>query len=123
MSTGAFDLSFYTTDDGNIMPITVQPETLAATFGGVANAGVAGPATGNFGSVSVGQGRRTNGVNARMVRIRWDDAGEPDGYQPGGTVQIPALTPAAYAAATRGAAVAYNGGTGLVVGRSAETIR
>lgn len=123
MSAGPFSISFYTTDDGNVMPITVQPETLAAAIGAATNAGAAGPATGNFGSVSVGQGKRTNGVNARLVRFRFPSGSEPDGYAPNSTLVIPALNDAFYAAATRGASITYLGATGQVIGRTGETIR
>lgn len=120
---GRFTLEFYETNDGDIMPIRVQPETLLATIGAVSNDAVAGPATGNFGSVSVGQGRRTNGVNARLVRLRFDTGAAPADYLDGGTVTIPALQSNFYSEAAVGATATYLGSACTVVGRSPETVK
>lgn len=123
MSAGRFERSFYSTDDANIMPVRVQPETIAATVGGVSNDAPDGPATGNFGSASVSQGRRTNGVNTRLVRLAFTGDTAPTGYLEGGTITLPALQPAFFAACSVGATGTYLGSAVVSVGRSGETIR
>jgi hypothetical protein len=120
MSSGPFVISRYETDPGVVHPIKVQPETIAASIGGVSNAAPAGAATG-LGSASISRGRRANGINARLVRINFEGS-PPAGYQENSSIAIPALTPAFYAAAIRGATVSYLGTTGVVSGRSPETI-
>lgn len=120
MSAGAFEITRYETDPGTIHPIRVQPETLAATLGGTANAAPTGAATG-LGSASVSRGRRANGINARLVRLRFT-ATPPTGYLANSTIAIPALTPEFFDAATRGATGTYLGVAVVAAGRSPETI-
>lgn len=120
MSAGAFEIAAYETDPGVIHSIRIQPETLAATVDGTANAAAAGAITG-LGSASVSRGRRANGINARLVRLRFTGAA-PTGYLANGTVTIPALTPEFYDGAIRGATGNYLGVAVEVAGRSPETI-
>lgn len=120
MSAGAFQIEAYETDPGTIHAIRVQPETLAATIGGTANAAATGAIVG-LGSASVSRGRRANGINARLVRLRFTGT-PPTGYLENGTVTIPALTPEFYDAAIRGATGSYLGVAVEVSGRSPETI-
>lgn len=120
MSAGAFEISKYETDSGAIHPIRIQPETAAAAIGGATNAAPAGAVDG-LGSASVSRGRRANGINARLVRLRFTGA-PPTGYLANGTVTIPALAPEFYDAAVRGAEATYLGVAAEVTGRSPETI-
>lgn len=120
MSAGAFQIEAYETDPGTIHAIRVQPETLAATVGGVANTAADGAIVG-LGSASVSRGRRANGINARLVRLRFTGT-PPTGYLANGTVTIPALTPEFYDAATRGTEGTYLSVAVEVAGRSPETI-
>lgn len=120
MSAGAFQVSKYETDAGAIHPIRVQPETLAAAIGETANTAPDGETDGE-GSASVGRGRRANGINARLVRLKFGNT-PPAGYLANGTTTIPALTPEFYDAATRGATGTYLGAAVTVSGRSPETV-
>lgn len=120
MSAGAFSIESYETDPGIIHSIRVQPETLEAVIGAVTNDAADGEPTG-LGSASVSRGRRANGINARLVRLRFT-AAPPTGYLPNGTVTIPALTPEFYDAAIRGATGTYLGIAVEVAGRSPETV-
>ena len=123
MSSGAFETAFYEMSEENggfILRCRVQPETLAATIGGTANAGVAGPANAP-GSATISQGRRTAGVNMRYVNLRWTSA-PPTGYSPG-TVKIPVLDPAVFADWTLGATGTYLATAVEVVGRVGETVK
>lgn len=120
MSAGAFEITGYETDSGAIHPIRIQPETEQATIGGVANAAPAEDPTG-LGSASVSRGRRSNGINARLVRLSFTGT-PPTGYLVNGTVTIPALQPEFYDAAVRGATGTYLGVAVRVSGRSPETI-
>ncbi len=123
MSAGAFTSTFYEMSGENggfVLRCRVQPETLAATIGGSANAGVAGPATAP-GSATISQGRRTAGVNMRYVTLGWTgDA--PEGYS-GDPVRIPVLDPDVFEDWTLGATGTYLGEGVEVLGRSSETVK
>jgi hypothetical protein len=124
MSAGAFSSAFYemSSENGGFkLRCRVQPETLAATVAGEANAGVAGPATAP-GSATISQGRRTAGVNMRYVSLRWT-ATPPTGYLAGATVRIPVLDPSVFADWTLGATGTYLGAAVEVVGRVGETVK
>lgn len=122
MSSGKFSRSKYEADSDTVYSIRVQPETLTASIGGSANTAPAGAVTGE-GSVRVGGGNRQIGIKARAVTIAWNDGAAPEDYDENSTVRIPILTKARYAAINIGAAVTYNGGTGVVVGKSPERVR
>lgn len=113
MSSGRFESAFYETNGGAIMRCRVQPETLSATIGGQANATAAGPATAP-GSARSGGGNRQFGVKMRAVTVRWTTA--PAGYDVRTLARIPILQKDTWDALNGGEAVAYNGGTGTVVG-------
>lgn len=107
-----------------IHPIRVQPETLqlSVTIGGTAvvNTAAAGAITTPAG-VRVSAGRRSRGVNARLIRIRFSGV-TPDGYQANSTITLPALN-AALLGAPNGATGTYLGQPIVVVGTSPETVR
>lgn len=127
MSAGSFvKQAIYQDNFGAFYPIRVQPETLTLTIATVANAQAAGPLPPNVPSVSVSRGRQSNGVNAKLVRIRFTNT-IPPGYLPTGTISLPVLTNSAYAAYSPGATGTYTlEGTAYdveVVGRTPETIK
>lgn len=121
MSSGEFNIEGYSTDAGDIHPITVQPETLLLTIGGVANSSPEGEITG-VGSVNVSGGRRRNGINARKVRVTWTGA-PPAGYQVGGTITLPWLDPASFVDLQRGQEGTYLSTAVTLVGKTPENIR
>lgn len=123
MSSGAFTRTFYETSSENggfVLSARVQPETLAATIDGVSNAGATGPATAP-GSATIGQGRRTAGVNMRYVTLGWT-AAPPTGYT-GDPVRIPVLDPAVFAQWTLGSTGTYLGAAVEVLSRVSETVK
>jgi len=123
MSSGEFVNAFYETSAENgsfVLRCRVQPETLAATIDGTANAGVAGPATAP-GSATISQGRRTAGVNMRYVTLGWT-AAPPTDYS-GDPVRIPVLDPATFTAWTLGATGTYLGTAVEVLSRVGETVK
>jgi hypothetical protein len=121
MSAGAFTLTRYQTDAGDIVPIKLQPETLQATFGGVINNAPTGAPSAGFPSADVSGGRRSIGIHPRIVTVRIT-AGLPPGYQSPSTHRVACLNTAVYNAAVKGAAAGYLGGTGTVVSKSPEVI-
>ncbi len=125
MSAGAFESAFYETsaeNGGFVLRCRVQPETLAATIGGVANASAAGPATAP-GSATISQGRRTAGVNMRYVRLGFTDDGDiPEDYT-GQPLIIPVLDPATFTAWTLGAEGTYLDSPVEVLSRVGETVK
>lgn len=123
MSQGAFINSFYNSNKtGLVHPIRVQPETLALTVGGTANAAPAGPAASPI-SAQVSQGKRSKGLNARTVTMKFTPAA-PAGYKIDSPITLPWLNSVTvFDAFAAGAAVTYQGGSGVLVGTSSETAK
>lgn len=121
MSSGQFDRSFYETDNGDIVPLRIQPETLSADFDGTANAGATGPAAAGFPSANVSRSRRGYGIHARFVTVAWNTA--PAGYDDRGLLAIHVPVKATFDAITKGSTVTYLGGTAEVVSKTPELIR
>jgi hypothetical protein len=120
MSAGFFERTRYELDNGAIVPIRVQPETLNLTIGGTANAAPAGPTT--FpGSANVSRGRRANGVNARMVRVEFGTA--PSGYAENSPISLPWLQPDTFNSIAVGDPGTYLGQVVVVIGKSGEQVR
>lgn len=112
MSAGAFDINFYETNLGVIIPMITQPETLEATIGGTLNDSATGPAAAGYPTVSISRSRRSHGIHARKVNCTWDDGAAPTGYQDGAPFSLVVPDPALWATITRGTAITYLGGTG-----------
>jgi len=110
----------YEADDGTVYRIRVQPETLAASIGGV-NASAVGVVDGQ-GTVRVGGGNRKFGIKARAVSIRFT-ATPPDGYDEGQILRVPIMTPTRYAGIALGTTGTYLGVACEVVGKSPERVR
>lgn len=123
MSTGKFEKHFYLSNKtGLVHPIRVQPETLTLNVGGVANASAAGPATSPI-SAQVSQSKRSLGLNARTVTIKFPTTA-PTGYKVDSPITLPWLNGTAdFDAFAAGDSVSYLGGTGEVVGTTAETAK
>ena len=121
MSSGAFTLAQYSTDADNIVPLRVQPETLAATLGSV-NASASGSLSAGFPSAQVSKSKRGLGIHARTVSIRFDEGQTPEGYAVGAVLRIPVTTKARFDALSKASAVTYLTKTGKVVGKSPERI-
>ena len=121
MSAGAFELSKYQGNAGEIYPIRLQPETLAFEVDGTANAAPAGAVTIDQ-LVKVSRSNGAYGVRPRKVSIRFTGT-PPTGYKADQTYDIPVMTDALWQTATRTTAVNYLGVAGEVVSRSSEDIR
>lgn len=121
MSSGGFLKAIYETDAGFKANVKIQPETLDATIGGTANNSATGPLSPGFPSAKVGSGRRTIGINCRLVRVKLTAV--KDGYKPDEPLTIPALTPAFYNACATGATGTYLGTACEVIGRTPEDLR
>lgn len=120
MSAGAFTRSKYEADDGTILNIRVQPETLLANIGG-ANSAPAGTVDG-LGSAKARGGKREIGVKARRIRVAFTDT-KPDDYKENTVLEIPILTKARYDAIAIGATGTYLSNPCTVIGKTAESVR
>lgn len=120
MSSGDFLTSKYETNAGAIHPIRVQPETLAAVIAGVANAAPTSAITSGI-SARTSNGNRQFGLKPRMVVLEFVGS-VPAGYS-GDNVSIPALTPAFFNAAVKGATGTYLGSAVRVASNGPERIR
>jgi hypothetical protein len=123
MSSGRFTTAIYETsaeNGGFKLRCRVQPETLAASFGGTENAAPSGPTTAP-GSATISQGRRTAGVNMRYVTVEW--TGDPPDDYDGLTARIVVLDPAVFADWAFEATGTYLGTAAKIVGRTGETVR
>jgi len=125
MSAGPFIVGRYSASYGDgeqIHPIRVQPETVAATVGGVENGSSALEITNPI-SAQVSRSTRSLGLHARQVFARITGT-PPTGYSPGSLIRIPALSEAFFnAAAVPGAEMTYLGTTWRVTGVRAEVVR
>lgn len=126
MSAGEFELSKYETSStalgGVIMPIKVQPETLAAVIGGVTNTPPAGAVDFPL-RVTVSGSNGEYGVKPRKATLRFTDQADlPTGYS-GQDVTIPLMTPTIEAAALPGATGTYLTKAVTVVAVKSETFR
>lgn len=121
MSQGSFVTSKYEANNGDILPIRVQPETLTANLGS-ANTAPAGTATVSL-FARARKSRRSYGVGARIARVRFT-AAVPDGYATNQILSVPVLTPTVFNAIIPGATTGtYLGSPILVIGTSGETRR
>lgn len=120
MSAGAFLDAFYTSDAGETLRITIQPETAALVIETVTNTVPAGPAT-QLASAIAGGTRRQIGVKARSVTLRFTGM-VPDGYS-GDDVRVVVLTPTAFNAYVLGGEGTYLTAPVRVVGKTPEFIR
>ena len=121
MSAGAFSRSKYESDAGGIFNIRVQPETLAATFDGDANAAPAGAVDQ---PVSAFARSRPSGIgmHARRVSVVFT-ATPPATYKAYQILQIPVLTKTLYDAILPGSVGTYQGVATQVVGKLPEKSR
>lgn len=120
--TRAYQASYDTTQ---IHPIRVQPETagLSITIGGTATLNTGSTsAINNPISAVVSRGRRSKGLNARLIRVKFLQGEEPESYTPNSAIALPVLNPALMNA-VEGATGTYLGGTVVVVGTTPEKRR
>lgn len=119
MSAGVFSIARYQGDATTfVQAVRVQPETVSATVGPIANAAATAAVT-VPGFLKVSAGRKTKQLRPRKVTATLAGTA-PTGYKPGTTCRIIALTPAFFAACTIGATLTYLGTTWTISGRSAE---
>lgn len=127
MSAGPFSLGKYERDNGDVHPISVQPETTEAEFDGTANGFLQGAGTGISSDISaqVAGSKRSIGLHARKVAIRFGTtAGSfPAGYKPGTTASIPVFQKSVYDAIKRGDNATYLGVIGTVTSKLPEIVR
>jgi|SRR3972149_183757 len=124
MSSGAFVVSKYSSNTlGTIHPIRIQPETLALTLGGTANAAATGTAV--LPSAQVSKSRRAIGINARTVTIKFVAGTVPTGYKADSPITVPWLqNNSAFLTAVPGeTAVEYLETAAVLVGTNAEKVR
>ena len=116
MSAGPFLLSKYETNDGLILPIRIQPETLTVAE----NVEPGGGADGPF--VKVSGSKRSYGVHPRKITLS-RSVGAADYGSAKAYARVVILTSAAWAAAVIGATVAYAGVDWVIASKTAESIR
>ena len=108
-----------------LFPITIQPETLTLTLKSVANTAPANPVGAGLPSASVSKGRRSNGVNARLVRFRFTGT-VPPGYKTLGVISLPVLQASVFNGFGKGQTGTYtlNGTEYTIeyVGKTPETV-
>ena len=122
MSAGAFQIEKYQDNTTTrVYPIRVQPETLAATFGGTANAVTTDPVTEpTFAQISRSNGGY--GVRPRKVTVRFT-AAPPTGYKADQTYSIPILTAALWDSINPASVGEYLGVATVVVSKAPESVR
>lgn len=125
MSAGSTILSVYDSDGGNSFNIRIQPETLTLTLATVANAAGSGTPAAGLPSAKVSGGRRSIGVNARLIRIRFTGT-LPPGYKMDGIIALPVLQQSVFNGYAKGQTGTYTLNTTdydvVAVGKTPETI-
>lgn len=124
MSAGTFVFSRYQAtyiDGSNIHPIRVQPETLALTYSGTANAATGDAITNPISALS-SLGSRAKGLKPRAVTVQFPATGQPTGYKPLGVTKVPILTEALWDSIIANTDITYLGVTCRVVSKSAEEV-
>lgn len=122
MSAGVFiNNARYETNRGEIAKIRVQPETLQLELDGVQNEQAAGAITLPVSAV-VSKGRRSRGLNARIVRIAWIGAA-PAGYDARGIITLPWLNPNTFDQLDEGAVGTYLTFPVRYVGKTTESAK
>ena len=120
MSAGAFTSSKYESDDGDIHPIRLQPETVLANIGG-ANTAPSGDIDNSISAKARG-GIREYGLKARGVNVVFTST-LPTDYEAGNVYRIPILTRARYDAISVGTTGTYLSNPVRVVGKIPERVR
>ena len=123
MSSGAFLEAFYETGAGATVRIRTQPETAALVIEGTTNAIPAGPASPGFPSAQVSKGRRSIGINTRLVRVQFPPGGAPDGYDDRHAIALPWFQAATFEALPPSGSGTYLGAACNFVGKTAESVR
>lgn len=126
MSAGAFVPGIYTTDTGTPVNISVQPETKTLTLNAVTNTDGTGPLQPGLPSAKVSGSRRSIGINARKVRVRFTGAIPPGYLGTTGIITLPVLTKTAFDAYAKQQTGTYTLGTTAYdvefVGKTPETV-
>lgn len=118
MSSGAFEISKYESNAGNIYNVKVQPETLAASIGGVNTAPAA--AVDQEVSARVGGGNRQIGIKCRSVSVRL--TATLAGYKDGQILRVPILKKSVFDGINKGTTGTYLETACVVVGKNAERV-
>lgn len=116
MSAGVFIRSKYELDNGAVVAIKIQPETIS-----LGNPVPPGAIT-QSGSARVGGGNRRIGIKARSVTGRWTGTA-PAGYKQDALVRVPILSKAPYDQFALGATLPYQGTSIEIVGKNPERVR
>lgn len=121
MSAGVFSPVKYVSDVGYVYPAKAQIETVNFAVGATTNASGTGTIIADTPSARLNGSKRTIGVNARSVTIKFNGAG-PATYKDGSTLRVPIFTKATYDAIAKGEACTYLGVGATVVGKTPEYI-
>lgn len=121
--SGEFRLRRYqdTKDPSNYRAIRIQPETEALIVDGVTNAEPAG-AINSYPSARVSGGKRSIGVNARTVTVKFTGT-PPTGYKADSPITLPWLDATTFGDISNGQEGTYLSTAIEVVGTSPETVR
>lgn len=117
MSAGAFTVSRYESDSGDIHPIRVQPETITA-FNNEAPAG----AVSSDISAVVSLTRRQRGLRPRYISVKFT-ADPPTNYAAGTVYRIPILKASVYDGLNIGGTGTYLATACVIVGKEGERAR
>lgn len=122
MSAGVYTRTFYELDNGDIVQIRVQPETISFANGATSNSAPAGPATLPL-TAKVSRGDREVGIRPRRVSFAFDPGEAPAGYEEGNLYYIPILDKSQFDAMTAGSAATYLTKSGRLLRKFNEDIR
>ncbi len=124
MSAGEFVNTTYQAqyDTAEFHPIRVQPETLAFTADATNNAAPTDAQTSPIPANSGGN-KRSQGLRARFVTVKYAPPNIPTGYDArGGTLKVPIMTQGLYDAITKDSVITYLSTTMTFVSKTRESL-
>lgn len=122
MSSGPFALARYQNNNGDVLRMRVQPETIALTLGTATNGIASGAITPGFPSAILSRSRRSIGVHARRVTVRVTAAGT-SGLSVGSVITLPWFVRATFDSLPQDATGTYNGASVVLIGSLGEKTR
>lgn len=117
MSSGSFVSSKYEMDDGRVIPIRIQPETLSTV-----NTVPAAALTPDMPTAKVSKSKREFGIGARFITLKWKTT-IPEGYKETGFVKVPILQLSVFNGLAKGADYEYLGTTAEIVSKTPQDIK
>lgn len=105
-------------DDGRIIPIRIQPETITTV-----NVAPTGALTANMPTAQVNKSKREYGIGARYITLRWKNGTPPTDYKASGFIKVPILSKSVFDGLAKDSDFSYLGATAQIVSKTGESVK